>query len=144
MKSFLFAYNDFGTLAFLFGQSCLCVTFTSWSTLSFGMLLSKLSNRKTHVCTSRIRMIRFFLPFIVNCSQVAMFQIMLALCLYGQRERGWSTKCGQAWTGVGRGGGKGGFQKFPNLCRHSLWMTPKNGNWIQSFCFVYCYIEVFI
>ena len=49
MKSFLFPDNDFGTLAFLFGQSCLCVTFTSWSTPSFGMLLSKLSNRNTRV-----------------------------------------------------------------------------------------------
>ena len=47
-------------LHFLFGQSCPCVTFTSWSTPSFGMLLSKLSNRKTHVCTSSIRMISFF------------------------------------------------------------------------------------
>ena len=62
MKSFLFPDNDFGTLAFLFGQSCLCVTFTSWSTPSFGMLLSKLSNRNTHVCTSSIRMISFFYP----------------------------------------------------------------------------------
>ena len=49
MKSFLFPDNDFGTLAFLFDQSCLCVTFTSWSTPSFGMILSKLSNRNTRV-----------------------------------------------------------------------------------------------
>ena len=33
----------------IFGQLCLCVTFTSWSTPSFGMLLSKLSNRNTCV-----------------------------------------------------------------------------------------------
>ena len=39
-----------------------CVTFTSWSTPSFGMLLSKLSNRNTHACTSSIRMISFFYP----------------------------------------------------------------------------------
>ena len=31
-------------------------------TPSFGMLLSKLSNRNTHVCTSSIRMISFFNP----------------------------------------------------------------------------------
>ena len=29
-----------------------------------------------------------FLPFSVNCSQVAMFQIMPALCLHGQAEGG--------------------------------------------------------
>ena len=62
MKSFLFPDNDFGTLAFLLGQSCLCVTFTLWLMPSFGMLLSKLSNRNTRVCTSNIRMIRFFYP----------------------------------------------------------------------------------
>ena len=72
----------------------------------------------THVCTSSIRMIRFFLPFSVNCSQVGMFQILPALCPHGQGERGWSTKYGQAWKG------EGGSQKFPNLCGHPLWMTP--------------------
>ena len=82
---FFFPDNDFGTLAFLLGQSCLCVTFTSWSTPSFGVLLSKLS-KNTHVCISSIKMINFFLPFSVNCSQVAMFQIMPALCLHGQGE----------------------------------------------------------
>ena len=59
---FFFPDNDFGTLAFLLGQSCLCVTFTSWSTPSFGVLLSKLSNRNTHVCISSIKMISFFYP----------------------------------------------------------------------------------
>ena len=48
---------------------------------------------------------QFFLPFCVNCSQVAMFQIMAALCPHGQGEGG-------------------GSQKFPNLCGHLLWMTP--------------------
>ena len=102
MKSFLFPDNNFGKLAFLFGQSCLCVTFTSWSTF----------------WNTIIGIVRFFLPFSVNCSQVAMFQIMPALCPHGQGEVGWSTKCGKAWTGGG------GSQKFPNLCRHPLWMTP--------------------
>ena len=45
------------------------------------------------------RMIGFFLPFRVNCSQVAMFQIMPALCPHGEWEEAWSTICGQAWTG---------------------------------------------
>ena len=82
------------------------------------MLLLKLPNRNTHVCTSSIRMISFFLPFSVNCSQVAMFQVMLALCLHGQGEGVWSTKCGQAWTVGGKS------SKPPNLCGHPLCMTP--------------------
>ena len=56
MKSFLFPDDDFGTLAFLFGQSCLYVTFTSLSTQSFVMLLSKLSN----TCAYIQYQIRFF------------------------------------------------------------------------------------
>ena len=40
----LFPDIDFGTLAFLFGQPCLCVTFTAWSTPSLGMLVG------THKC----------------------------------------------------------------------------------------------
>ena len=65
-------------------------------------------------------MIRIFLPFSVNCSQVTIFQIMSALCPHGQGKGGGgvSTKCEQVWT---RGGGS---QKFPNLCGHPLWMTP--------------------
>ena len=36
----------------------------------------------------------------------------------------------EMWTGLDRaGGGRGGeeFQKFPNLCGHPLWMTPRVG-----------------
>ena len=62
-----------------------------------------------------------FSPFIVNCSQVAMFQIMLALCLHGQRERGWSTKCGQTWTG----GGGGGVPKIPKFVPTFFMDDPK-------------------
>ena len=69
---------------------------------------------------------QFFLPFSVNCSQVAMFQIMPASCLHGQGADGWSTKCGQTWTGGG------GSPKFPNLCGHALWMT----SYIPIFCLV--------
>ena len=61
------------------------------------------------------RMISFFLPFSVNCSQFAIFQIMPALCPHGQEEGEGEE---QAWTGGGRS------QKFPNLCGHPLWMTP--------------------
>ena len=123
MKSFLFPDNGFGTLAFLFGQSCLCVTFTLWSTPSFGMLLSKLSNRNTRVYI-QYQNDQFFLPFSVNCLHVAMFQIMPALCPLGLGEGG-----GQPNVDRPRQG-EGGSQKFPNLCGHPLWMTP---NWINWF-----------
>ena len=97
LKNEIFSFSR--TLAFLFGQSCLYVTFTSSSTPSFGMLLLKLSNKNTHVCTFSMRMISFFLPFSVNCSQVAMFQIMPILCLQGQGEG----VVNQRWTGLDRG-----------------------------------------
>ena len=71
---FFFPDNDFGTLAFLLGQSCLCVTFTSWSTPSFGMLLSKLSNRNTHVCISSIKMISFFYPSVWTVHKLQCFK----------------------------------------------------------------------
>ena len=108
-------------LHFLFGQSCLCVTFTSWSTPSFGMLLSKLSNRKTHVCTSSIRMISFFT---LQCELFTSCNVSNNASLVPARTGGWgrcstnSTKCGQAWTE------RWGSQKFSNLCGRSLWMTP--------------------
>ena len=86
MKYFLFPDNDFGTTAFLFGQSCLCVTFTLWSTPSFGMLLSKLSNRNTRVHPVS-EWSAFFLPFSVNCSQVAMLQIICQSCVCTDRGR---------------------------------------------------------
>ena len=44
---------------------------------------------------------QFFLPFSVNCSQVAMFQIMPALCPHGQGEG----LVNQMWTGLDRGRG---------------------------------------
>ena len=115
-----FPDNDFGTLAFLFVQSCLCVTFTSWSTPSFEMLLSKLSNRNTHVCTSSIRMISFFT---LQC-ELFIPAIIPALCPHEQEERGWSTKCGQTCTV------RGGSQKFPHLCGHPLCSTSS----FNSFC----------
>ena len=89
MKYFLFPDNDFGTTAFLFGQSCLCVTFTLWSTPSFGMLLSNLSNRNTRVCISSIRMISFF--FTLQCELFTSCNVtnnLTVLCLHRQGEGG--------------------------------------------------------
>ena len=102
MKCFLFPDNDFGTLAFLFGQSCLCVTFTSWSTPSFGMLVSKLSNRSTHVCTSSIRMISFFTlqcELFTSCNVSNNASLVSAGA--GGGERGGVVN--QMWTGLDRG-----------------------------------------
>ena len=106
---YIFLILIWNTCIFVWPTMPVCHIYCVVSTPSLGMLLSKLSNRNTHVCTSSIS---------VNCSQVAIFQIMPALCPHGQGEGGWSTKCGQAWTG------REGSQKFPNLCRHPLWMTP--------------------
>ena len=47
---------------------------------------------------------QFFLPFSVNCSQVAMFQIMPALCLHGQGDGGGQPNVGR--PGQGEGGPK--------------------------------------
>ena len=41
---------------------------------------------------------QFFLPFSVNCSEVALFQIVPVLYPHGQG--GWSTKCGQGEGGL--------------------------------------------
>ena len=108
-----FPDNDFRTLVFLFGQSCLCVTFTSWSTPSFGMLLSKFSNRNTHVCTSSIRMISFFT---LQCELFTSCNVSNNASLVSAWTGGgrWSTKCGEACTGGG------GSQKFPNSCGYLL------------------------
>ena len=81
------------------------------------MLLSKLSNRNTHVCTSSIRMISFFT---LQCELFTSWNVSNNASLVSARtgEGGWSTKCGQAWA---RGGAS---QKSPNLSGHPLWMTP--------------------
>ena len=58
---------------------------------------------------------QFFLPFSVNYSEVAIFQIMPALCPHGRgEEERWSTKCGQAWTG-------GGGPKNSQICADILY-----------------------
>ena len=50
----------------------------------------------TDMCVHPVSELSVFSPFSVNCSQVAMFQIMPALFPQGQeRVGGWSTKCGQ-------------------------------------------------
>ena len=56
---------------------------------------------------------QFFLPFSVNCSQVALFQIVPVLYPHGQ-----GGVVNKMWTG------RGGSQKFQTLCGHPLWMTP--------------------
>ena len=81
-----------------------------------------------------------FLPFSVNCSQVAMSQIMPTLCPHGQGEsggwsaRGWSAKCGQAWTG---GWGVPKITKFvPTSFMHESLVVGGGGKimtpWIQA------------
>ena len=98
-------------------MSCPCVTFTSWSNPSVGkLLLSKLPNRKTRVYI-QYQNDQFFLHFSVNCSQVAMFQIMPALCLHELGEWG-----GQ--RNVDRPGqGEGGVPKIPKFVQTSFMET---------------------
>ena len=115
----IFPDNDFATLAFLFDQSCLCVTFTSCSTPSFGILLSKLSNRNTHVCTSSIRMISFFT---LQCELFTSCNVSNNASFVSARTGGGGGG-GQPnvdWPGQG----ERGSQKFPNLRGHPLWTTP--------------------
>ena len=117
MKSFLFSDNHFGTLAFLFSQSCLCVTFTSWSTSSFGMLLSKLSNRNTHVCTCSIRMISFFT---LQCELFRSCNVSNNASLVSARTGGGAV-VNQMWTGLDRGRG---VPKIPRFVRTSFMDGP--------------------
>ena len=65
------------------------------------------------------RVISFF-TLQCECSQVVMFQIMPALCPHGQweGERGWSTKCGQIWTGGG------GVPRIPKFVQTSFMDDP--------------------
>ena len=104
-------------------------------TPSFGMLLSKLSNRNT--CVHPVSEGSVFLPFSVNCSQVAMFRIMSALCLTDMGREGGQPNVDR--PGQGKEGGIGS-QKSPNLCDHPLWMTiwiiDKMSNWIMAYVFV--------
>ena len=65
------------------------------------------------------------LPFSVTCSQVAMFQILPALCPHGQGEVA-GGRGGQ--PNVDRPGQGDGDPKNSSLCGHPLWMTP---NWIN-------------
>ena len=108
-----FPDNDFGTLAFLFVQSCLCVTFTSWSTPSFEMLLSKLSNRNTHVCTSSIRMISFFT---LQCELFTSCNVSNNSSLVSAWTGG-GVMINQMWTGLYR---ERGVPKIPKFVRTSF------------------------
>ena len=73
----------------MYGMQCNAIILNIVFTRMFFMLFSN-------------RVISFF-TLQCECSQVVMFQIMPALCPHGQweGERGWSTKCGQIWTGGG-------------------------------------------
>ena len=107
----------------MFGQSCLCVTFSSLSTPSFGMLLLKLSNRNTHMCTSSIRMISFFYPSVWIVHKLECFKyIMPALCPFGQGEEG-----GQPNVDRPRHGGVGGGPKNSQICMDILYGWPLRG-----------------
>ena len=89
------------------------------------------------------RMIRFFSLFSVNCSQVAIFQIINNASLVSARTGGERRQR--------RGGGGGGqpnvarpgqvegvgVQKFPNLCGYLLWMTPYNSTEIFRFTYFF-------
>ena len=114
MKCFLFPDNDFGTLEFLFGQSCLCVTFTSWSTPSFGMLVSKLSNTSTHVCTSSIRMISFFTLQCELFTSCSVSNNASLVCPHGQGE-------GFGQPNVDRPGEGEGGPKNSQICADILY-----------------------
>ena len=95
-----------------------CVTFTSWSTPSFGMLLSKLSNRKTHVCTSSIRMISFFT---LQCELFTSCNVSNNASLVSAWAGGQGVD-NQMWTGLGRGRG---VPKIPKFVRTFFMDDPK-------------------
>ena len=90
-------------LHFCLANHAFCVTLTSLSTPSFGVLLSNLSNRNTHVCTSSIRMISFFT---VQCDLFTSCNVSNNASLVSARTREGGRVVNQMWTG----------QKFPNLC----------------------------
>ena len=82
---------------------------------------------------------QLFLSFSVNCSQVAMFQIMSALCPHGQGEGGG----GQPNVDRLGQGKRRGSQKFPNMCGHPLWMTPKvTLDSVRNFVYVSIYLHL--
>ena len=60
----------------------------------------------------------------MNSSQFAMFQTMPDFCRHGQKGGGGGG--GGRQPNVDRPGQREGeSQKFPNLCGHPLWVTPK-------------------
>ena len=118
---FSFCLYSIENVEIFVGQLCLCVTFTSWSTPSFGMLLSKLSNRNTHMCTSSIRMISFFN---VQCELFTSCNVSNnASLLCAQGEGGGVVN--QMWTDLDRGGqGAGGVPKIPKFVQISFMDDP--------------------
>ena len=116
-------------------MSCLCVTFTSWSTPSFGVLLSNLSNRNTHLCTFSIRMISFFT---LQCEFFTSCNVSNNASLASARTREGGV-VNQMWTGLNRGRGVPKNPKFlrtsfmddpiPKSRGNPLWLL---GKWIHS------------
>ena len=76
---------------------------------------------------------QFFLPFSVNCSQVAMFQIIPALCPHRQGD---GEVVNQMWTGLDRGRG---VPKSPKFVRTSFMADP----YVIHFCCLEPFILLF-
>ena len=70
------------------------------------------------MCVHPVSEDQVFLPFSVNCSQVAMFQIMPALCLHGQGEAEGGGGAGQPNVDRPRQGG--GVPKISKFVRTSF------------------------
>ena len=92
----------------LFNRECMGrnVMTSFWILSSFECFFTLFSNR-----------ISFILPFSVNCSLVAMFQIMPTFCPHGQGEG----VVNQMWTGLDRGRG---VAKIPKFVRTSFMDDP--------------------
>ena len=75
-------------------------------------------NCLTHVFTSSIRMISFFT---LQCEFSTSCNVSYNASLVSAQTGGVGV-VNQMWKGLDR---ERGSQKIPNLCGHSLWMTPK-------------------
>ena len=78
-------------------------------------------NCLTHVFTSSIRMISFFT---LQCEFSTSCNVSYNASLVSAQTGGVGV-VNQMWKGLDR---ERGSQKIPNLCGHSLWMTPKTNN----------------
>ena len=117
IKSFLVPDNDFGTLVFLVWPIMPVSHFLRGHPHLLGCCYWNCLIGK-HMYVHAVSELGFTLPcgLFISCNVS-----LLSTWTDGQ---GWSTKFGLVWAW--RGGG-GASQKFPNLCRHLLWMIPKVG-----------------